>query len=314
MLQTMQARQTGTMLHVGLGVERGSDALEALLAAAATARNDLDGATPHLAVAVTTAPPRGDVVRALRGVLGPVGVTGGVSAGLLTDHGLLTEGALVLCVSNAEGATSGVAATTGKRLADAAQAAARLTLAGWPFRGRYPRGIALAFTAHASEAPAGGFLAPWRELMGPKMRTVGGTMMGDVFGAASAPPLASVGSLEATYLMGLGLADGQASDPEAMIHASVDATRTALKWLESHPARLVIALESAARYRVLGAAASREWAAIREQVREHDGISGGKCIGWLCEDVAAYGRGLHPVDVPGALVVAALGDSSREDR
>ena len=315
MLQTMQPRQTGTMLRVGVGVERGADALDALLAAAATARTDLDGAMPHLAVAVSTSPPRGDVVRALRGVLGPVGVTGGVTSGLLTDHGLLTEGALVLCVSNAEGATSGVAATTGKRLADAAQATGRLVLAGWPFRGRYPRGIAMAFAAHATGAPAAGFLTPWRELMGPKMRTVGGTMMGDVFGASTTPPLASVGCLEATYLMGLGLAEGNTDDADVMIHSSVDATRTALKWLESHPARLVLALESTARYRALGGAASREWAAIREQVREHDGTSGGKCIGWLCEEVAAYGRGLHPVDVPGALVIAALGDASaREDR
>jgi hypothetical protein len=300
------------MLRVGVGVERGVDAMDTLLAAATMAHADLDGATPHMAVAVTTAPPRGDVVRAIRGVLGPVGVAGGVSGGLLTDHGLVTEGSLVLCVSNAEGATSGVAATTGKRVADAAQAAARLVLAGWPFRGRYPRGIGLAFTAHATGAPAAGFLAPWRELMGPKMRTIGGTMMGDVFGAVTTPPLASVGCLEATYLMGLGLADGTAEDPDVMIHSSVDATRTALKWLESHPARLVLALEGAARYRALGGAASREWAAIREQVREHDGSSAGKCIGWLCEEVAAYGRGLHPVDVPGALVIAALGDSSRD--
>jgi hypothetical protein len=299
------------MLHVGVGVERGTDAMGAVLAAAAAARADLDGATPHLAVVVTTAAPGGDLARAIRSVLGPVGLTGGVSAGLLTDQGLVTDGALVLCVSNSEGATSGVAATSGRRLADAAQAAARLVLAGWPFRGRYPRGIALAFTAHASGAPAAGFLTPWRELMGPKMRTVGGTMMADVFGATSTPPLASVGCLEAAYLMGLGLAEGGA-DADVMIHGSVDATRTALKWLEGRPARVVLALESAARYRALGAAAEREWAAIRDQVREHDGSGAGPCIGWLCEEVAAYGRGVHPVDVPGALVVAALGDPARE--
>ena len=312
MLQTMQARQTGTMLRIGVGVERGPDALDALLAAAANARADLDGATPHLAIAVTTAKPRGEVTRAVREVLGPVGITGGVSAGLLTDRGLVTDGALVLCVSNTEGATSGVAATSGRCVADAAQAAARLTLAGWPFRGRYPRGIALAFTAHASGAPAAGFLSPWRELMGPKMRTVSGVMKGEVFGTPAPPQLASVGCLEATYLMGLGLADGTSDDADVMVHGSVDATRTALKWLEGHPARLVLALESAARYQTLGAAAEREWSAIREQVREHDGANGSKCVGWLCDEVAAYGRGLHPVDVPGALVVAALGDASRD--
>jgi hypothetical protein len=285
--------------------------MQALLAAATAARADLDGTTPHLAIAVTTTSPGGDVNRAIRGVLGPVGVTGGVSAGLLTDQGLITEGALVLCVSNAEGGASGVAATAGRRLSDAAQAAARLVLAGWPFRGRYPRGIGVSFAGHGSGAPAAGFLTPWRELMGPKMRTVCGTMMGEVFGSSTTVPLASVGCLEAPYLMGLGLAEG-GNDSDVMIHGSVDATRTALKWLEGRPARLVLALESAARYRALGAAAAREWTAIREQVREHDAASSGPCVGWLCDEVAAYGRGVHPVDVPSALVVAALGDPSRD--
>jgi hypothetical protein len=285
--------------------------MKALLNAAAAARADLDGTTPHLAIAVTTTSPGADVNRAIRGVLGPVGVTGGVSSGLLTDQGLVTDGALVLCISNAEGGASGVAATAGRRLADAAQAAARLVLAGWPFRGRYPRGIGVSFASHASGAPAAGFLTPWRELVGPKMRTVCGTMMGEVFGSSSTTPLASVGCLEAPYLMGLGLAEG-GSDVDVMLHGSTDATRTALKWLEGRPARLVLTLASAARHRALGSAAEREWAAIREQVREHEATGSGPCIGWLCEDVAAYGRGVHPIDVPGALVVAALGDPSRD--
>ena len=285
--------------------------MDAVLAASASARAELEGVTPHLAIVVTTASPRGEMTRAIRGVLGPVGVTGGVASALLTDRGVVTDGAMVISVSNAEGATSGVAATSGRKLADAAQAAARLVLAGWPFRGRYPRGFTLGFSGQGSGAPAAGFLTPWRELMGPKMRTVCGTMTGEVFGASSAPSLASVGCLEAAYLMGLGVAEG-AADADTMIHGSVDATRTALKWLEGKPARIVFALESAARYRALGSAADREWAAVRDQIREHDGSAGGPCVGWLCEEVAAYGRGVHPVDVPGALVVAALGDPSRE--
>src|SRR5438552_2719830 len=316
MLQTISStRQTGSTLNIGIGVKEGPEAFEAVLAAAALAREDLDGATPNLAIVVTTAPPRGDLTRALRSVFGPVGITGGVTAGLLTEQGLVTEGALVLCVSNAEGGASGVAATSGRRLSDAAQAAARLVLAGWPFRGRYPRGISLAFTGHGSGAASTGFLANWRELMGPKMRTVCGVMTTPmVFGASSGPALASVGCLEAPYLMGLGVAEAggaPAPDAGALIHGSVDATRTALKWLEGHPARLVLALESGARFRALGAEADREWVAIREQVHQHNG-QGGVCVGWLCDEVAAYGRGVHPVDVPGGLVVAALGDAARE--
>jgi hypothetical protein len=156
-----------------------------------------------------------------------------------------------------------------------------------------------------------GFLNPWRDLMGPKMRTLCGTMMSaEVFGASSASPLASVGCLEAPYLMGLGLAEG-GEDLESLIHGAAEATRTALKWLEGRSPRLVLALENAARFRSLGTAAEREWAAIREQVAQHDG-QGGPCVGWLCDEVAGYGRGVHPVDVPGALAVAALGDPSRE--
>src|SRR5437667_60996 len=177
MLQTISStRRAGSPRKRGIGLQQGPDPFEAVLAAAAMAREDLDGATPNLAIVVTTAPPRGDLTRALRSVFGPVGITGGVTAGLLTEQGFVTEGALVLCVSNAEGGASGVAATNGRRLSDAAQAAARLVLAGWPFRGRYPRGISVAFTGHGSGAASTGFLANWRELMGPKMRTVCGVM------------------------------------------------------------------------------------------------------------------------------------------
>jgi hypothetical protein len=305
----------GATLRVGVGVEEGRDVLEALAAAATAARAELDGTTAQLAIVVTTAVPNGDVSRTIRSVAGPVGITGGVASALLTDRGLVTEGALVILVRNGEGAVSGVAATNGRRLGDAAQAAARLVLSGWPFRGRYPRGISLAFAAHGSGSAAAGFLTPWRELMGPKMRTVCGVMSSPVvFGMSSTPALTSVGCLEGSYLMGLGLAEGMQPEHHAdvVIHGSVEAARSALKWLEERPARLVLALESRARYRALGSAAEREWNAIREQVRQHDGQTAAPCVGWLCDGVAAYGRGVHPVDVPGALVVAALGDSTRD--
>jgi len=305
----------GSVFHVGVGVETGRDTFEAMLAAAAAARADLDSPVAHLAIVVTTSAPRDDVARAIRGVVGPVGITGGVTSALLTERGLVTEGALVILASNGDGAASGVAATNGRKLGDAAQAAARLMLAGRPFREAYPRGVSLAFTAHGSGAPAAEFLRPWRELMGPKMRTVCGVLSSaTVFGASSTPALASVGCLEAPYQIGLGLAEGMLPDHDAdvNIHGSVEATRSALKGLEERPARLVLTLASTARYRTLGAAVGREWSAIREQVRQHDERTDPPCVGWLCDEVAAYGRGVHPVDVPGALVVAALGDPTRD--
>jgi hypothetical protein len=317
MLQTMSSttRNNGCTLRIGIGVAEGPEPLAAVLTACTTARADIGGASPHLAVVVTTAYPGADLSCAVRSVLGPVGITGGVTAGLLTEQGVITNGALVLCVSDADGGTSGVAARHGRNLADAAQASARLVLAGWPFRGRYPRGIGFAFAGQGSGAPATDFLASWRELMGPKMRTVCGVMTTPhLFGGSSADLLASVGCLEAPYAMGLGLAEGSpdaAPDADMLIHGSVEAARTALKWLEDQPARLVVALESVARFRALGAAASREWASIREQVHQHDGTSK-VCVGWLCDEVAAYGRGVHPVAAPGALVVTALGDVARD--
>ena len=197
MLDTVaHPQQIGSRLNVGVAARRSPDTLKAALAAASAANGELDGASPALVIVVTTAPPNGDLVRAIRGVLGPVGIAGGVTRALLTADGVLTEGALVICVGRGDGATTGVAATHGKTLTDAAQAAGRLMLAGWPFRERYPRGVGLAFTAQGTGAPAGSFLTPWRELVGPKMRTLCGTMSDStVFGAADATPLASVGCL-----------------------------------------------------------------------------------------------------------------------
>jgi hypothetical protein len=55
------------------------------------------------------------------------------------------------------------------------------------------------------------------------------------------------------------------------------------------------------------------WAAPpREEIRQHNGHAGAPCVGWLCDEVAAYGRGVHPIDVQGAMSVMALGDPARE--
>jgi hypothetical protein len=51
---------------------------------------------------------------------------------------------------------------------------------------------------------------------------------------------------------------------------------------------------------------TEEWSAMRSQIDERTA-----CIGWLCDDVSAYGRGVHPTDGPGSLVVVALGDAPR---
>jgi hypothetical protein len=216
----------------------------------------------------------------------------------------------VICVANAPGAASGAATGSGRTLAEASENAARLVLAGWPFRARYPRGLGLAFAPCGAGRVAEDFLASWRTFMGPKMRTACSLLAGAaVYGTSGATPLASVGCLEASYATGLGYADGAlgesgGSRARALIHSAGEATLTALKRLQGHPARLVLVMENMARHAALGGAAADEWAVIRGEVGERT-----PCVGWLCERVAAYGRGVRPVDAEDSLVVVAIGDS-----
>src|SRR4030095_6273733 len=221
------------------------------------------GASPALVLLVTAGMPAQDVVPLIRGVLGPVGVAGGATSAILTHNGAVTAGALVVCLTNGEGAVSGVAASGGKDLTEAGQGAARLILSGWPFRMRYPRGLGLAFVKPGCGAPAEAFLQPWRVLMGPKMRTVCSVLSSPVvYGASAKEPLASAACLEAAYSTGLGYAEGfearSAPDPETLIQGSVDATRTALKRLEGDGARLGLVIESSARPPVLRPGAGHE--------------------------------------------------------
>jgi hypothetical protein len=306
------AAQTTSGLEVGLGVTSYPDSDAAVARAAALAGARLTGVAPELAIVVTAGAPKLNVVEAVRGALGPVAVAGGATSVLLTDHGPMKEGAVVVCVANADGATSGVAATNGRDLADAGQAAARLILAGWPFRARYPRGLGIAFACTGAEVTPRRFLEPWRNFMGPKMRTVCTVMSSNVvYGRSGAPALASVACLEAPYATGLGYSDmvgaeGAHASAETLVHGAADAMLTAIKRLDGRPARLVLVIESAARHAALGVAASEEWAAMRSQMEDCT-----PCVGWLCDDVAAYGRGVQPTDAPGSLIVIALGDAPR---
>ncbi|HEU5195125.1 MAG TPA: hypothetical protein VFW70_10335 [Methylomirabilota bacterium] len=253
-----------------------------------------------------------DAVGAAREALGQISVAGGSATTLLTDHGPLKEGALVICVTNAEGAASGVVATAGRDIREAGQAAARLILAGWPFRARYPRGLAFAFARQGGAEAAQVFLASWRDFMGPKMRTVC-TMLGSpaVYGRGPASPLASVACVEAPYASGIGYTnaaptDGVEPSAETLVHGAADAMLTAVKRLDGRPARLVLVIESVERHRKLGAGFAEEWAAMRGALEERT-----PCVGWLGSHVAAYGRGVQPMDAPGALIAVALGDAPK---
>jgi hypothetical protein len=301
---TMSGPQAST-LEIGVGFASGGS--DAVVRAASAAAGRLNGAAAHLAL-IVTATPMHDAMAEARSVLGRVQVAGGSAASILTDDGPMKSGALVVCVANADGAASGVAATSGRDLADAGQAAARLVLSGWPFRARYPRGLGIAFARSDAGDSALRFLDSWRDFMGPKMRTVCGVLASPVlYGATGKEPRVSVACLEASYATGLGWSDATGEpSADALVHGAADATLTAVKRLDGRPARLVLVVETAARHARLGAAVREEWAAIRGQLDE-----GTPCAGWLVEDVAAYGRGVQPAAAPGALVVVAVGDSPR---
>jgi hypothetical protein len=90
-----------------------------------------------------------------------------------------------------------------------------------------------------------------------------------------------------------------------LLYGATEATRTALKRIDDRSARLVLVFDTVARRLALGAAGHAEqWAEVHAEVGDRV-----PCVGWLCERVAGYGRGVRPVDEHGALVVAALGES-----
>jgi hypothetical protein len=304
--------QQGAKLEVAIGLSTDRDPDAAIVEAAGVASRRLGSANPDFALIVTAGGVARDAVGALRGVLGKISVAGGAATSLLTDHGLSKEGALVVCVANADGAASGVAATAGRDIREAGQAAARLVLAGWPFRARYPRGLAFAFARPDGGSAAQAFLASWRDFMGPKMRTVCTALGGAVvYGRGASQPLASVACVEAPYASGIGYTDATPTDGvpptvETLVHGAADAMLTAVKRLEGRPARLVVVIESAARQRMLGSAFTTEWAAMRGTLDEST-----PCVGWVADDVAAYGRGVQPTDAPGPLIVVTLGDTPR---
>jgi hypothetical protein len=288
-------------LEIGIAAASHPEPEQAVARAATVAASRLNGASPDVALVLTAGVPKSNMQAAVRNAVGPVGIAGGVVPGLLTDHGLMKEGAVVICIANADGGASGVAATSGQSLADAGQAAARLVLSGWPFRARYPRGLGFAFARGGAEASALAFLDSWRDFMGPKMRTVC-SVLGDaaLYGCGDRSPMASVACLEAPYATGLGFAE------EGGLESASEAMLTAVKRLDGRPPRLVLVIESVARYEALGEAAPDEWAVMRGQLDEST-----PCVGWLTRQVAGYGRGVQPIDSTHALMVVAIGDSPR---
>jgi hypothetical protein len=292
-------------LRASVGLSGHPDARQATLEAAEIARGGLAGITVHLALVVTAGFRGLNPVPYVRDVLGPIGVAGGSTSELLTESGPISEGTLVIAMSTEGDAATGAACVSARNLGEAGSGVARLVMAGWPFRLRYPRGLGIAFTGPGVPVA---FLESWRQFMGPKMRTVCGVMPGaEVYGSGARSPLASVACLEAAYATGLGHAegfeDGHAPDRDVLIHGAAEATGMALKRLDDRSAGLVMVLEAASRRRALGGYADNEWGRILSEVGYR-----APCVGWVCDCVGGYGRGIQPVDESGSLMVAAVGD------
>lgn len=292
-------------LEVALGCSDHSDPSRAAVEAAHIAQEGLLDSKTELAIVVTAGQDDYDPTPLVRRVIGPVGIAGGAAKALMTDSGIKRTGALVILLAARGDATSGVASVPGDDVAEAGRTAARIIMAGWPFRLRYPRGLGIAFTRLGAPTI---FLEGWRQFVGPKMRTVCGLMPGRLFGLADRRPVVSVACLEASYSTGLGHAEGfdpgDRPDVTVLLQGTAEATATALKRLEERSARLVLVVESAARQEALGQSAEHEWARVQAEIADR-----APSIGWVCEEISGYGRGIQPFDEHGSLLVAAVGDA-----
>src|SRR2546427_8286861 len=140
MYATIPVETASKTLQIGIGFASHQDAIWAAVRATAMARSGLHGTSPDLVLLVTAGVPAQDVVPMIRGVLGPVGVAGGATSAILTHNGAVTAGALVVCLTNSEGAVSGVAAAGGRDLTEAGPGAGPGTPPRRPVRVRGPLG------------------------------------------------------------------------------------------------------------------------------------------------------------------------------
>lgn len=199
-------------VEVGLGLSRAADLAESTREAARRAREGLRGGPPAAALVVSTGEPFPAAGSVVREVLGPVPITGGACAALLSDDGMISHGAAVLCFRSEEWVIqSACAGPTASAPLPAVDRVARLLLSGRPNRRRYPRGLALAFGDGRIAEKASTLSTRWREVMGPKLRTVGSLVFnsrGLYCGAVREPGPLSVLCLEGSGHLGIGVGLG----------------------------------------------------------------------------------------------------------
>jgi hypothetical protein len=254
-------------MECGVGLNQSSDLTAAIRQAAQEARDRLSGGSPHAALVVTAgeALPRAGAI--VREVLGPIPIAGGASAGLLTDTGLVSHGVAVVCFRSEEWAIQ--SACAGSRAIAPVQAAdrvARLILSGRPNRRRYPRGVAFAFGDSRVADGADQLTTRWREIMGTRLKNVGGLpaeARGLYCDAVEDPGPLSVLCLEGPGPVGVGVGLGwapltltrMATRTEGCLLHELDGRPAARVYTESIPG----SAEDPARFPLGLAAAEDQW-------------------------------------------------------
>ena len=299
------------VIRSSFGIAESADPLRAIPDAAAAARRAAGDEQPKAALVLVAgeASARGLGAIAYEAA-GGVPVAGASVTGILTDAGLLTVGAAVMCFYGDTLSPSVICAGRPMGLPAATERVGRLILAGASERRHFPRGVALAFAPPVTESLTDGFLVRWRHLAGPKLRTVISVAAGQpLCGPGTADPGdLAVLCLEGVYKSGVGIASGTGpgesnSDAATFVHGAADAAATAVKRLEGQPVRAALIAESAARHATLGRAVRDEWLAMREQI----GLDV-PCVGWLTTAEGAHGRGAAAGDT-GSVIVVALGEA-----
>jgi hypothetical protein len=298
------------MVSSSVGAAHGGDLLRAATEAATAARRSLGEVAPQAALVLTAGGPAPDaLIPTLRDMLGSIPMAGGVVAGILTHEGVIEAGAAVMCFAGERLSPSTGCGAAAADLQAATERAGRLILSGSVSRRRYPRGVALAFTREGTGSLTTDFLAPWRTVMGPKLRNICSAIGSIYTSGTQGPGHLAVLCLEGHYQSGFGLANGYVPgevpvDLEALVHGAADAAGTAVKRLEGQPVRGVLVAQSAARHAALGPQARHEWAAVREQIGADVPM-----LGWLTAAECGCGHGTMPTGETGSLIVVALGDA-----
>lgn len=254
-------------MECGIGLSHACDLSAAIRQAARDAREQLSGGSPHAALIITAGEALPKAGAIAREVLGSIPIAGGASAGLLTDGGMVSHGVAVVSFRSEEWAMQSACAGSGAVApVQAADRVARLILSGRPNRRRYPRGLSVAFGDARMADGADRLTARWREIMGPKLKNVGGLRAearGLYCDAVEDPGPLAVLCLEGSGPLGVGM--GLGWTPLTLTCVATRTEGCLVHELDSRPAALVYgeaipgSIQDPARFPLGVATAEDQW-------------------------------------------------------